>query len=299
MKKILIGLASIIILVAVALYFTTRPKLEADGSYSPSKLALTLGTVDISDYENISYTKYQGKKSKILVIFTEQKNLKMKNDKMFSTGNHPIEALLPMLHLKNAGFDFEIATPTGKPVVFEMWAFPEKDEHVKAIYKELKTRFENPIKLTYFIDSSFNDTESYAAVFVPGGHGAMIGIPEDKNVGKVLNWAHQNDLFTISLCHGPGSFLSTTLNGQEFLYEGYNMAVFPDAVDEMTPMIGYLPGPMPSGLSEKLKGLGANIINTESDKTVVLDRKLITGASPLASNELGKLAAETLLKELK
>ena len=297
MKKILIGLASIIILVAVALYFTTRPKLEADGSYSPSKLALTLGTVDISDYENISYTKYQGKKSKILVIFTEQKNLKMKNDKMFSTGNHPIEALLPMLHLKNAGFDFEIATTTGKPVVFEMWAFPEKDEHVKAIYKELKTRFENPIKLTYFIDSSFNDTESYAAVFVPGGHGAMIGIPEDKNVGKVLNWAHQNDLFTISLCHGPGSFLSTTLNGQEFLYEGYNMAVFPDAVDEMTPMIGYLPGPMPSGLSEKLKGLGANIINTESDKTVVLDRKLITGASPLASNELGKLAAETLLKE--
>jgi molecular chaperone Hsp31 and glyoxalase 3 len=127
----------------------------------------------------------------------------------------------------------------------------------------------------------------------------MIGIPQDKNVGKILNWAHQNDLFTISLCHGPGSFLSTTLDGQEFLYEGYNMAVFPDAVDEMTPMIGYLPGKMPSGLSEKLKGLGANIVNTESDKTVVLDRKLITGASPLASNELGKLAAETLLQELK
>ena len=39
-------------------------------------------------------------------------------------------------------------------------------------------------------------------------------------------------------------------------------------------------------------------MNTESDKTVVVDRKLITGASPLASNELGKLAAETLLKEL-
>jgi molecular chaperone Hsp31 and glyoxalase 3 len=55
---------------------------------------------------------------------------------------------------------------------------------------------------------------------------------------------------------------------------------------------------MPWGLSEKLKSLGANIINTKSDKKVCLDRKLITGASPLASNELGKLAAETLLKEL-
>ena len=274
------------------------PKLESDGSYSPSKLALKLGTVSKSDFENISYTKYKGSRSKILVIFTEQKNMTMQNGKMFSTGNHPIEALVPMLHLKNAGFEFEIATPTGKPVVFEMWAFPEEDEHVKALYNELKNSFEKPITLADFIENSITDSASYAAVFVPGGHGAMLGIPEDKNVGQLLNWAHENDLFTISLCHGPGSFLATTLNNQKFLYEGYQMAVFPDSVDKQTPMIGYLPGHMPRGLSEELKSLGANIVNTKSDKTVCVDRKLITGASPLASNELGKLAAQTLLKEL-
>ena len=155
------------------------------------------------------------------------------------------------------------------------------------------------MKLSEFIDTSFNKTDSYAAVFIPGGHGAMIGIPEDVNVGKILNWAHVNNLFTISLCHGPGSFLSTTLNNQKFIYEGYNMAVFPDSVDKMTPMVGYLPGKMPYGLSEKLKSLGANLVNTKMDKTVCLDRRLITGSSPLASNELGKLAANTLLKELK
>ncbi len=274
------------------------PQLEADGSYSPSKLALKLGTVAKTDFENISYTKYQGKKSKILVIFTERKNMTMKNGKKFSTGNHPIEALLPMLHLKNAGFDFEIVTPTGKPVVFEMWAFPTKDEQVQAIYKELKSSFEQPKKLQNFIDTSFTDVESYAAVFIPGGHGAMLGIPEDRNVGKVLNWAHENDLFTITLCHGPGSLLTTTLDNQQFLYKGYKMAVFPDAVDKQTPMIGYLPGHMPWGLSERLKSLGAKLVNTKSDKTVCVDRKLITGASPLASNELGKLAAKTLLEKL-
>jgi molecular chaperone Hsp31 and glyoxalase 3 len=275
------------------------PKLESDGSYSPSKVALKLSVSDVTDFENTSYTKYKGNKSKILVIFTEHKNMKMKNGKLFSTGNHPVEALLPMLHLQNAGFDFEIVTPTGKPVVFEMWAFPEKDEHVKAIFNKHKSDFEKPKKLEDFIDTSFTKSESYAAVFVPGGHGSMLGIPEDKNVGKVLNWAHQNDLFTISLCHGPGSFLTTTLNNQKFLYEGYKMAVFPDSVDKMTPKIGYLPGQMPWALSEKLKSLGATIVNTKSDKTVCLDRKLITGASPLASNELGKLAAQTLLSELK
>ncbi len=274
------------------------PKLESDGSYSPSKVALKMGVADKTDFDHISYKKYKGKKSKILVIFTENKHLKMKNGKLFSTGNHPVEALLPMLHLKNAGFDFDIATPTGKPVAFEMWAFPEKDEQVNAIYKELKSSFEKPIQLADFIGSSFEHADAYAGIFIPGGHGAMIGIPEDENVSKILKWAHQQDLFTISLCHGPGAFLATTLNNQDFLYKGYNMAVFPDSVDEKTPMLGYLPGKMPYGLSEKLKSLGANLMNTKMDKTVCVDRKLITGASPLASNELGKLAAKTLLEEL-
>jgi D-lactate dehydratase / protein deglycase len=299
MKKILIGVASLIVIATVGIYFMVQPTLEEDGSYSPSSLALNLGTVSVTDFEEIKYTKYQGERSKILVIFTEHKNLEMKNGKMFSTGNHPVEALVPMLHLKNAGFDFEIVTPTGKPVVFEMWAFPNEDENVKAIYNEYKSNFEQPKKLTDFITNSFVNDSSYAAVFVPGGHGAMIGIPEDRNVAKTLNWAHNSDLFTITLCHGPGSLLSTTLDNQTFLYEGYKMAVFPDAMDEMTPMIGYLPGHMKNGVSERLKNLGATIVNTESDKTVCVDRKLITGASPLASNELGKLTAETLLKELK
>ncbi|NQT64287.1 MAG: protein deglycase HchA [Candidatus Marinimicrobia bacterium] len=275
------------------------PKLENDGSYSPSKLALKLAVPAKTDYENISYQPYQGKKSKIVVVFTEQKNMTMQNDKMFSTGNHPVEAILPMLHLKKAGFEFNIVTPNGKPVVFEMWAMPSEDENVINFYNEYKNQFENPGNLQDFVDNSLGDDFSYAAVFVPGGHGAMLGIPEDDNVGKILHWAHDKDLFTITLCHGPGSLLSTKLNGNEFIYKGYQMTVFPDSVDKQTPMIGYIPGHMPWKLNEKLIELGAVIVNKKSDKSTHIDRKLITGASPLASNELGKLAANTLLKELK
>lgn len=222
--------------------------------------------------------------------------MKMQNGTLFSTGNHPVEALVPMLHLQNAGFEFEIYTPTGKPVVFEMWAFPTKDNEVLAIYNELKLKFENPNSLQNFAKNTVNVAANYAAVFIPGGHGAMLGIPEDENVGKTLNWAHENNLYTISICHGPGALLATTLENKSFIYEGYKMAVFPDSVDKMTPKIGYLPGQMPHGLSEKLKSLGTNVVNTKADNTVCIDRKLITGASPLASNKLGKLAANTLLK---
>ena len=278
--------------------FGIAPKLENDGSYSPSKLALKLAVAAKTDYENISYQAYQGKKSKILVVFTEQKNMTMQNGKMFSTGNHPVEAMLPMLHLKKAGFEFNIVTPNGKPVVFEMWAMPNEDENVMNFYHEYKNQFEKPGKLQDFVDGELDNDASYAAAFVPGGHGAMLGIPEDTNVGKVLHWAHDKGLFTIALCHGPAALLATTLNGNEFIYQGYQMTVFPDSVDKQTPMIGYLPGHMPQGLSEKLIELGAIIVNKKSDKSTCVDRRLITGASPLASNELGKLAANTLLNAL-
>lgn len=274
------------------------PQQETDGSFRPSKVALKLSTSKVSDFENVSYTPYQGQRSKILVIFTEQKNMKMENGKEFSTGNHPVEALLPMLHLRNAGFEFEIATPTGKPVVFEMWAMPTEDKEVLGIYDDLKSSFERPTPLAEVVEHLPGKVDSHAAVFVPGGHGAMLGIPEDPNVGTILRWAHENELFTISLCHGPGSFLATTLEGHEFIYSGYNMAVFPDSVDKKTPMIGYLPGPMPWRLQEKLAALGATFANEKADKTCWVDRRLITGASPLAANELGKVAATTMLERL-
>lgn len=273
------------------------PQIEADGSFMPSKLALKLATSPKSNYEQLVYSKYEGKKKKVLVIFTEQKNMKMQNGKLFSTGNHPIEALVPMLHLKSAGFEFEIATPSGQPVIFEMWAFPKKDEAVNSIFNELKKSFEQPKSLKDFVNNSLN-SDQYAAVFIPGGHGVMLGIPEDENVGEVLRWAHNTDLFTITLCHGPGALMSTALNGKPFIYDGYKMAVFPDSVDKMTPSFGYLPGHMPSTLCDKLEDKGVTIINKKADNKVCLDRRLITGASPLASNNLGKIAAKTLLKEL-
>lgn len=60
----------------------------------------------------------------------------MKNGKKFSTGNHPVETLVPFLHYEAAGFEIDIFTPTGKPVILEMWAFPNEDEAVSGILKK-------------------------------------------------------------------------------------------------------------------------------------------------------------------
>ena len=203
-KKIILGLLAIVVIAAIAIYFAAKPTATKDGiAFIPSPLALKLATSPTTDFDNTVYkNKHTGNK-RVLMICTEERNMTMANGKKFSTGNHPVEMLLPALHLKNAGFEVDIVTPTGKTVAVEMWAMPTDDENVAKMFSEFKNKLENPGSLADFATNSLKDSTDYAAIFIPGGHGAMLGLPENKDVSKVLNWSHKNDLFTLAICHGP------------------------------------------------------------------------------------------------
>jgi molecular chaperone Hsp31 and glyoxalase 3 len=276
----------------------TAPKPESDGSFSPSPLALKMATKSKTDYDHRTYPNpYQGKRNKVLMICSDEDNMAMENGKRFLTGNHPVEMMVPMLHLEQAGFDIDICTLTGKPVKIEMWAMPEEDEAVNGIYDKYKSRFKSPNSLSEFVSNSMNDDSPYIAAFIPGGHGAMLGLPESRDVEAVINWVHQSDRYMLAICHGPAALLAATLSGDnnDFPYRGYKVAVFPDSLDKMSPLLGYLPGPMPWYFGEKLQNLGVEIINKKANGSCHQDRKLITGDSPDAANAFGVMAAEALL----
>lgn len=135
--------------------------------------------------------------------------------------------------------------------------------------------------------------DDYVAIFIPEGHGALIGLPESEDVKAALEWAAVKDRFVVSLCHGPAAFLAV---GDSNIYRGYKICTFPDALDAMTPDIGYMPGHLTWKFGEKLKALGFEILNDDISGAVHQDRKLLTGDSPLAGNTLGKLAADVFLK---
>ena len=59
-----------------------------------------------------------------------------------------------------------------------------------------------------------------------------------------------------------------------------------------------MPGRLSWLVGVKLKELGVNILNSGITGQVHRDRKLLTGDSPLASHNLGKLAANALLEEV-
>lgn len=269
-----------------------QPDPAERNAFFPSRYSLNEFTSPKSNLNDANYSEpYKGTK-KILMIGADERYLLTDNGSFFSTGNHPVETLLPMYHLDKAGFVFDVATVSGNPVKFEYWAMPSSDEVVEAFFNKYHPQFKQPLPLSAMLEQGL---DQYAAIFVPGGHGALIGIPESDKVGAVLKWAAANDRFVITLCHGPAAFLAV---GDSNIYRGYQICAFPDALDAKTPEIGYMPGHLTWRFGEKLKALGFEIINDNISGAVHRDRNLITGDSPLAGNALGKLAAETLLKEV-
>mmetsp|Transcript_2427 Transcript_2427/g.3540 ORF Transcript_2427/g.3540 Transcript_2427/m.3540 type:complete len:223 (-) Transcript_2427:136-804(-) len=216
----------------------------------------------------------------------------MKNGKIFNTGNHPVEMLVPMLHLQDAGFQFEIATDSGGPVVLEMWAFPNQDDKVKEFHTSIQSMMENPKKL-----SDIPSINAYSAIFIPGGHGAMVNLPNNADLGRLLHEAQEKSLPTVTLCHGPAALLSTNkVEGKSFAYKDYKAVCFTDKTDGMTPSFGYIPGHMPWKCQEALQNEGLEITNTTETGETTQDRELITGDSPNAAHNLGVLAAPILVK---
>jgi molecular chaperone Hsp31 and glyoxalase 3 len=277
------------------------PDPAEDNAFFPSPYSLSQFTSAKSDLSGADYPNpYKGGRWKILLIGADERYLLTDNGTMFSTGNHPVETLLPMYHLDKAGFAFDVATLSGNPVKFEFWAMPSEDAEVKGLYDKYRDRFKSPLKLADVIEKALGDDSDYIGVFIPGGHGALIGLPESHEMKQVLQWAVAKDKFVISLCHGPAALLAAGLDesASTCAFNGYRICAFPDALDATTPDIGYMPGHLTWKFGERLQALGIEIINQDISGATHQDRKLLTGDSPLAGNNLGKLAAAALLEEV-
>lgn len=269
-------------------------------AFFPSPYSLSLYTSPHTDFDGGDYPQPYRGDGKVLVIASDERYLKMANGKLFSTGNHPVETLLPLLHLHRAGFAIEIATLSGNAAKLEHWAMPHADTAVQDFYQQLLPQLQAPRKLADVLPQLGNSTAPYLALFIPGGHAALNGLPFSRDLKQALHWAIQHERFVISLCHGPAGLLAAAVDEADdnFLFSGYSLCVFPDAIDAGANLdIGYMPGPMPWLLAAKLQQLGMTVLNEGISGQCHRDRLLLTGDSPLASNALGRLAANALLEK--
>ncbi len=272
------------------------PDPAEDNAFFPSPYSLSQYTSPKTDFDGLSTDeKYSGDRWRVLVIATEERYMLMRNGTFFSTGNHPVETLLPLHHIAEAGYGIDIATPTGSPAKLEWWAFPRSDDAVNTTWTSLAESFKSPMSLAAVLAEGL---DKYAAVFVPGGHGAMNGIPGSRSVQQALDFFLEQERLIISLCHGPAAFLAGGLDRETNPFSGFSVVAFPDAVDFGANVdIGYLPGEMPWKLGEALSAAGITVANSDMSGATLRDRNVLTGDSPLAANQLGKESVAALLEQ--
>jgi putative intracellular protease/amidase len=137
--------------------------------------------------------------------------------------------------------------------------------------------FQHPVAL-----SSLSDEElaGFDAVFAPGGHGPMVDLSDNPDVGRLLVALHRKSAPIAALCHGPALLLSAPERPDgQWLFDGYRLTCFTDE-EEVQTEAGLLG--MSWFLDTALKNAGAVFDDGPAAwiSHVVADRNLITGQNP-------------------
>jgi putative intracellular protease/amidase len=152
--------------------------------------------------------------------------------------------------------------------------------------------FQRPIALATLTDE---DMSEFDAVFAPGGHGPMVDLADNPDVGRLLTALQRKRAPIAALCHGPAILLSAPERADGlWLFDGYRMTSFTDEEEDQTEagLLG-----MEWLVDVALKNAGAVFDDGPSAwvSHVVVDRNLITGQNPGST----EATADAVIKKLR
>lgn len=176
-------------------------------------------------------------------------------------------------------------------------AVAELDAASVALRDDRVARFEAieafvaPVALSGLSDEQLGE---FDAMFAPGGHGPMVDLPENPDVGRLLAVLHDKGRTIAALCHAPALLLAAPdrIDGQ-WLFEGFRMTSYTNEEEDQN-KIGRLG--MPWLLASALQNAGAVFDDAPYPwaSHVVVDRNLVTGQNPYST----EATADAVLKSL-
>jgi putative intracellular protease/amidase len=152
--------------------------------------------------------------------------------------------------------------------------------------------FGHPVALSALSDE---ELAGFDAVFTPGGHGPMVDLAGNPDVGRLLAALHGKAAPIAALCHGPALLLSAPERADgQWLFDGYRLTCFTDE-EELQTEAGLLG--MAWFLDTALKNAGAVFDDAPAAwvSHVVADRNLITGQNPGST----EATADAVIKALR
>lgn len=214
--------------------------------------------------------------SKVLMVVTGVDELTLADGSPHPT-EFWAEELVELHHgLAAAGHEIDVATPGGAcPTVdpASLDVDSNAGREIAAALDVLWGVLASPLRLDQI------RAGEYDAVVLPGGHGPMVDLAEDADLGRLLIDADRRNAVIGVLCHGPAGLLSA-VDSEGFRFAGRHLAVFTDAEERA----GGLGENTPYLVASRLAALGATIANGDVwSSTVVVDGNLVSGQNPQSS----------------
>ncbi len=151
--------------------------------------------------------------------------------------------------------------------------------------------FSHPVALSSLSDAQMAE---FDALFVPGGHGPMVDLPDNPDLRRLLGILYKQDKVIASLCHGPAMLLSAPdRDDGQWLFEGYRFTAYTNDEEDQN-RIGKLG--MFWYLADALQNAGGIFDDAPYAwaSHVVVDRNLITGQNPNST----EATADAVIKAL-
>ncbi|UNZ16299.1 type 1 glutamine amidotransferase domain-containing protein [Streptomyces sp. 891-h] len=223
-------------------------------------------------------------KGKVLIVMSAAGVWERTDGSKYPTGYWAEELAAPHEKFVDAGYTVDFASPGGilqpldehsaDPAV----AGEECGQYVAHARRALK-EFGPLLKLDEI------DVDDYVAVVLPGGHGPVVDLFQDADLGRLLAKADKDGKPIGAVCHGPAALLSAEDEDGNWLFAGRRMTAF---TDEEEQLFGTAEG-APWLLASRLRGLGADHIEGAAyQQHNIIDGNLFTGQNPASSTRLAE-----------
>jgi putative intracellular protease/amidase len=261
-------------------------------------------------------------KGTVLIIGSNATRIELQGGGSAAIGQYLNETVVPAMALIEAGYAVVLATPDGtKPHID---AASDTVQHFggdDAAYARARRFFADDAAMNQVraLDSVIAEgLDTYAGLFVPGGHAPAVDLMQDADLGTILRAFHSAFKPTALLCHGPiavtaaladapafraalaaGDDAGAAALAKDWIYAGYRMTVFSSS-EEQAAEKSLLHGKLPFHMPEALRAAGAEVSTNPEDFApyLVVDRELITGQNPGSDHLLATALIEALDRSL-
>ena len=220
---------------------------------------------------------------KILVVTTS--NALFDGPTPHPTGVWLSEFTEPYMHFHENGMELTVASPNGGQMPIDPRTLPTSEQQT-----EWMPALE-AASHTLTLDGL--EAADFDAIFLPGGHGPMFDLPENRELQRLLTEFHDQGKLISAVCHGPAGLVGAKRKDGAPLVQGVTLTAYTWSEE----VAAKLDQEVPFILEHRLRELGANFIAREVKADhIERDGQFITGQNPASSVSLAQAVVAALKK---